>query len=344
MTLPTAGYVDTVPAGPDRPADGPLSSVRLTRLADGGMVLGCSWHHALGDLRSYMLLLHAWSAAVEGRPLPEVVLATDRDAQLDAVLPATGGARRSGFRLPEPAEAAELARELRAAPRSNRIVQIHFTDAEVARMRAEYGAEAGVRLSANDVLIGHLVGTLRRLDGDGEARRLATPVNYRRHLGLHPNAIGNLVGELAFTCPPAARPAEVAALLRREVDRYLDEHLNVRANREFLAGIAPERMPETMPAGFDPQGRTFFLTNWCRGGLYDVTFGGDRPAWFAPEIPLPTPWSSWATEGVGGVGYLVTVVVPARLAGRLRTDPGLHRFRAPDEELPPFATRVRKLA
>lgn len=344
MTLPTAGYVDTVPAGPQRPADAPLTTVRLTRLADGGMVLGCSWHHALGDLQSFMLLMHSWSAAIEGLPMPEVVVAEDRDAELDAVLPATRGAAACGFRLPDAEEAAELARELRAAPRANRIVQVYFTQAEVDRMRVAYGAEAGRRLSANDVLIGHLASTLRRLDGDAEARRLAMPVNYRRHLGLHPNTVGNLVGEVVLSCPPAARPAEVATVVRAGVDVYLDEHLNIRANREFLAGIGPTRSFDSMPAGFDPAGRTFFLTNWCRVGVYDVTFDGRRPVYFGPEVPLPTPWSSWASEGFGGVDYLVTVVVPARLAGRLRTDPGLHVHRDPAEELPPMAAEVRKLA
>lgn len=344
MTLPTAGYVDTVPAGPQRPADAPLATVKVTRLGDGGMVVGCSWHHALGDLASFMVFLRCWSAAVDGRPLPEVVLAEDRDAQLDAVLPPTGGARASGFRLPPPAEAAELALQLRAAPRANRIVQLYFTTAEVARMRDGYGAEAGRRLSVNDVLIGHLVGTLRRLDADTAARRLATPVNYRRHLGLPPTTIGNLVGEVDLTCPPGARPAEVAALVRSQVDAYLTDHLNVRANRAFLAEVGPERVFETMPVGFDPEGRTFFLTNWSRAGAYDVTFDGRRPAYFGPEVPLPTPWSAWASEGFGGADHLVTVVVPARLAAKLRNDPGLHRFREPGDELPPLAAQVRKLA
>jgi hypothetical protein len=211
-------------------------------------------------------------------------------------------------------------------------------------MRAAYGAETGRRLSSNDVLLGHVVATLRRLDGDGEARRLAMPVNYRRHLGLHPGTVGNLVGEVELTCPPGAGPAQVAALVRTEVDAYTERHLNVRANRAFLAAIGPERVFETMPVGFDPDGRTFFLTNWSRAGAYDVTFGGARPAYFGPEVPLPTPWSAWASEGFGGTDTLFTVVVPARLAGKLRGDPELHRFREPGDVLPPLAAEVRKLA
>jgi len=124
MTLPTAGFVDTVQAGPQRPDGAPLASVKVTRLGDGGMVLGCSWHHAIGDLQSFMLLMHSWSAAVDGRPMPDVLLAEDREAQLDAVLP-PDAVGRSGYRLPGAEEAEWLARELRAAPRANRILQIY---------------------------------------------------------------------------------------------------------------------------------------------------------------------------------------------------------------------------
>ncbi|CAA9220340.1 MAG: hypothetical protein AVDCRST_MAG41-471 [uncultured Corynebacteriales bacterium] len=343
MTLPTAGFVDTVPAGRDRPADAPLTSVKVTRLGDGGMVVGCSWHHAIGDLQSFMLLMRAWSAAVEGTPPPEVVLVADREAQLDSVLPAHA-VGRSGYRLPDAEEREHLGRELRAAPRANRIVQVYFAPAEVDRMRAAYSVEADRRLSTNDAVLGHLLATIRRLDGDTAARRLAMPVNYRRHVGLPPAAVGNLVSEVDFVCAPAARPAEIAAAVRAAVDDFVGTHLSVRANREFLARIGPDRVFDTMPVGFDPENRTFFLTNWSRAGAYDVTFDGGRPACFCPEIPLPTAWSSWLVEGFGGVGHLATVVVPARLAGRLRTDSGLHVFRDPADELPPLAAEIRKLA
>jgi hypothetical protein len=343
MTLPTAGFVDTVEAGPQRRDGAPLTSVKVTRLGDGGMVLGCSWHHAIGDLASFMLLMRCWSAAVEGLPMPEVELDADREARLDAAMP-PDAAGSSGYRLPGPAEMELLNRELRAAPRANRIVQVYFGSAEVDRMRAAYSAEAGRRLSVHDVVLGHLLATIRRLDGDTEARRLALPVNFRRHIGLSPGVVGNLVSEVDFVVPPAARPAEIAVAVRTAVDSFLGSHLNVRANRAFLAAIGPERVFDTMPVGFDPENRTFFLTNWSRAGVYDITFDGHRPAYFGPEVPLPTAWSSWLVEGFGGRDHLVTVVVPARLAGKLRADHGLHCFRDPSDELAPLAAEVRKLA
>ncbi|MFJ7913094.1 acyltransferase [Kitasatospora sp. NPDC096204] len=163
----------------------PLLTVRVTRTADGGTVLGCSWHHAIGDLHSFMLLLRIWSAAVEGEPLPEAELVDDQDELLTEVLPEED-CGRPGFRVPTAAEAELLAREVAAGPRANRIVQIAFTDAEVARMREEFGAAAGRRLSSGDVLCAHLLSTLRELDGDDAERMLTVPVNARRRLGLSP--------------------------------------------------------------------------------------------------------------------------------------------------------------
>jgi hypothetical protein len=341
MTLPTAGYADPVDVGRDRPPDAPLLTVRASRLGDGGLALGCTWHHSVGDLQSLMLLLQSWSAAVEGRPGPEVQQVEDREGFLDAALPGDSG--RPGFRLPAAAEGEELTEALRAVARANRTVQVFFTAAEVDRMRAAYGAETGLRLSANDVLAGHIVGAVRRLDGDAEGRRLVMPVNVRRFLDLPASVLGNIVSEINLGFPTGVRPAELAGLVRGAVDGFVGSHLNVRANRTFLDGIGLDRLWDTMPVGFDPAGRAFSVTNWCRAGTYDITFGGPRPAYFGPQVSLPVPWASWVTEGFGGDGYLVTVVLPARLAPKLRTESGLHAYREDGEVLPPLAAQVRKL-
>ncbi|MFI6846450.1 acyltransferase [Kitasatospora sp. NPDC050467] len=69
--------VDPVDAPAARAGGVPLLTVRLTRPSGGGTVLGRSWHHAIGDLQSFMLLMHAWSAASEGAELPEAELTED---------------------------------------------------------------------------------------------------------------------------------------------------------------------------------------------------------------------------------------------------------------------------
>src|SRR5262249_48866214 len=106
---------------------------------------------------------------------------------------------------------------------------------------------------------------------------------------------------------------------------------------------------ECVALGFDPPNRTFMLSNWSGFGVYDTVFEGCRPTAFTPAIGRPLPWVAWIVEGFEGSGFLCTLVVPATLAGRLRGASGaqlLHRFREPgdDQELPPPAGRIRKLA
>ncbi|MFJ7244844.1 acyltransferase [Kitasatospora sp. NPDC098652] len=340
-----SGLVDPVDAVAARTGGAPLFTVRLTRTADGGTVLGCSWHHAIGDLHSFVLLLRIWSAAVAGEPLPEAELVDDQDALLDAVLPAED-CGRPGFRLPGPAEAAQLAREIAAGPRANRTVQIAFTEAEVDRMREEFGAAAGRRLSAGDVLCAHVLATLRELDGDLAERMLTVPVNARRWLGLSPALVGNLLSEVHVPHRPKDGPAVLAAALRTAVEEFPTAHLNLRSNLDFLAGLGRSRLGECVPLGFDPQQRRFSFSNWSRFGAYRVSFQDCFPVLVSPAANYPLPWVSWTIEGYRGEGWLSTVVLPARLAARVRGADGraaLHRFRAAGDELPASAAVLPKV-
>ncbi|GLZ42971.1 acyltransferase [Actinokineospora sp. NBRC 105648] len=346
VTLPGAGFVDHVEAAAAREGGLPLLTARLSRLSDGASALGCSFHHAVGDLASFMLLVRAWSAAVEGVEPPEVTLVDDPDAYLDEVL-TDEDSGRPGFRVPTPAEAEVLGREFEAAVRANRTVQIYFGDAEIARMRDEVSTRADRKLSTNDVLVGHVASTLRELDDDPAARSIAMPVNVRRFLGLPLGVIGNLVSEILLHCPPAASAEEIATGVRSAVETFPRSHLNLRTNKEFLASVGRNRLRECVPIGFDPRERTLTITNWSRFGIYDVSFGGATPVFFSPTSNLQLPWVSWIVEGFANTGLLFTIAVPARLATTLRGTAGreaLHRYRSADDPLPELATQVRKLA
>ncbi|MFF4380678.1 acyltransferase [Kitasatospora sp. NPDC001547] len=341
VTAPGSGLVAPLDAPAARHGGVPLLTVRMTRTADGGTVLGCSWHHAVGDLHSFMLLLRSWSAAVEGEPLPEAELVDDQDELLNEVLPAED-CGRPGFRVPSAAEAELLAHEVAVGPRANRIVQIAFTDAEVSRMREEFGAAAGRPLSAGDVLCAHLVGTLRELDGDHAERMLTVPVNARRWLGLSPALVGNLLSEVHLPYRPADGPAVLADALRTAVEEFPAAHLNLRANLWFLATLGRSRLRDCVPLGFDPGARRFSFSNWSGFGAYAVSFQGRRPVFFSPAANYPIPWVSWTVEGFRGEGRLATVVLPARLAARVRGAQGraaLHRFRRA-EDRPPASEAV----
>ncbi|MFC8454127.1 acyltransferase [Kitasatospora sp. NPDC057223] len=345
VTLASAQLVQPVEASPARAGGLPLLTVRVSRLAGGGSALGCSWHHAVGDVQTFMLLMRAWSAAVEGLELPQAQLVEDQDAYLGKVLPAED-CGRPGFRLPDAAEAAFLGAEVANAARANRTVQVYFGDAEIERMRLAFSAQAGRRLSSNDALCAHVVSSVRELDEDGEVRGLTMPVNVRRPLGLPAGLVGNLLSEIHLPCVPQDGPAALAAAIRTAVEDFTGSHLNLRANLAFLEAIGRDRFADCVPLGFDPARRRFTFSNWSRFGAYTVSFGGARPVFFSPAANLPLPWVSWGVEGFDGTGFLFTVVLPARLAGRLRGADGraaLHRFRDPGDVLPPLAAAVRKV-
>jgi hypothetical protein len=345
VILPGAELVDHIDAAKARSGGLPLLTVRISRLADGGTALGVCWHHAVGDVQTFVLLMQAWSAAVEGNALPEVEPVPDQDAYLDRVLPAED-CGRPGFRLPEPGESEFLAREVFLAPRANRTVQIYFGDAETERMKRAFSAEAGRRLSTGDVLCGHMVSTIRELDGDAEARELTVPVNVRRPLGLPAGVLGNLLSEIHLPCAARSSGAEVAAGLRGAVDDFVAGHLNLRANLGFLEAIGRSRLGDCIPLGFDPARRRFTFSNWSRFGAYQISFQGRTPVFFSPAANLQLPWVSWMVEGFENTGSLFTVVLPARLAGRLRGPEGraaVHRFREPGDVLPAQVAALPKL-
>ncbi|MFJ9696003.1 acyltransferase [Kitasatospora sp. NPDC101183] len=337
--------VDPVDAPAARLGGVPLLTVRVTRTSDGGTVLGCSWHHAIGDLQSFMLLMRAWSAAVEGEAMPEAELVEDQDALLHEVLPERD-CGRPGFRLPTPAEARALAVEVAVAPRANRIVQIHFAEDEVRRMLEEFTAKAGRRLSSGDAVCAHLISTLRELDEDEAERMVTVPVNARRWLGLSPALVGNLLSEVHVPHRPGEGPAALAATLRTAVEEFPAAHLNLRANLSFLAALGRGRLGDCVPLGFDPAARRFSFSNWSRFGAYGIAFQGRRPVLFSPAANFPVPWVCWTVEGFDGRGFLCSVVLPARLAARVRGAQGraaMHRYRAEEDVLPVAASLVPKI-
>lgn len=96
----TGGWlVDPVNGATARWGLGPLCKVRVTHLADGVTAIGFSWHHAVGDMQTFMLFMNAWVAAAADKPIAEPLIVEDRAGYLDEHLPADG-ARGAGGGLP----------------------------------------------------------------------------------------------------------------------------------------------------------------------------------------------------------------------------------------------------
>jgi hypothetical protein len=343
-----SGLVDHVDADSARAGDGPLLTVRISRLRDGGTALGCSWHHLVGDMHTFMLLMRSWSAFVDGGEQPEVTVVKDRTAYLDTVLPAMDAGQPS-YRLMDAAEAAEMGAALRRAMSDSTVAQLYFSDAEVNRMRELLGARTGRWLSANDVLCAHIVDTLCVLEKDADARFLDFPVNIRSRLRLPSSIAGNLLTVIDLPREPGTPPEAFAAAIRTAVDNVVDAHLNLRADLAFVREHGWSRVGEFMFRGIDPRRRAIILTNWGGFDVYGLTFGGCRPMFFGPT-PTPTsfhlPWIGVLFQGFAGTGQLCTLALPNVLAESLRQPDGqavLHRFRAAEDVLPRLARSVPAL-
>lgn len=309
---------------------GPLFTVRLTRLKDGGSVLGLCWHHPIGDMHSFMLLMRAWSAAVEGRPLPEVLLVEDREAYLVRQV-APGGTTRPALRRVGAGELLRLIPYMAWTARRKTRVEVQFSEEEIDAMRGQLSAAAGQRLTSNDVVCGHVMELVIRLDDTQRSRILDIAVNYRSRVGLDPRLLGNLVAPMEIACDPGDDAARIAARIRHGVDHYLDEHLSLYASLKYIAehGGAGQ-LGRCLPNAFDPLNRTMLVTNWSRFGVYDVSFGGQTPVYFTPVGGSPAPWAAWLVEGRGNRGLFLSIYLPRELAARLNSAEGkarLHRFR-----------------
>jgi hypothetical protein len=328
-----AGLVDFIDPKKACGAHAPLFTARLCRFKDHGSTLGLCWHHPIGDMHSFMLLMRAWSAAVEGHEIADALLVEDRTDYLNAHIPKGGG--RSTLRLLAWSDIARLAAYMAWDARRKAPIYVEFSDAEIDHMRDSMSEATGQRLSANDVVCAHLMEIIGDLDDVRRERTLAMPVNYRRHAGLDPRLIGNLVSSILVSCHPDDKAEQLGVRIRERLTRYAEEHMNYHATLSFVrshGGVSC--LKRCVDGGIDPLNRTLLVTNWSKFGVYDVSFGRQTPLYFSAggdARKVPFPWLASLVEGRGNRGLRFAGVLPRALAARLRSEQGqarLHRFRA----------------
>ena len=161
-------------------------------------------------------------------------------------------------------------------------------------------------------------------------------VNLRPRLGIPAEVAGNLATDLFLPCPRGASADVLATRIRAGVDDILGSHLHLRSDRAFLRAIGSSAFDRCVLLSFLPGHEDWlYVANWTRMGVYDITFDGQHPAFFSSVLDPSLPGLfALVAEGFRGTGFLVTLLVPARLAERLRNPAGqaaIHRFRLPDE-------------
>jgi hypothetical protein len=319
--------LDPVNATLARWGRGPLCTVRITALADGGTAIGFSWHHVLGDMQSGISFMNAWAAAT-GEPVAQPLIAGDRAAYLDRRLP-PGGATRPGVRCLGLGETARGLSYLATHARRQRTLTIGFDDAEIARMREAYGSR--IRLSRNDAVCAHLAEALMRVDPGVDRRTLAIAVNARTRYGLDPTVVGNVITTLNIPIRRGESPGSIAGRIRDGVDHFADRHNDMRANQTFFDGLGPLRAGRCVSTSFEPSRWSVVISNWSGFGLYRIQFEGMSPCHVTPVVKVPVPGLGVLVDGVGGRGLVFQIALPPvefGVASSAEMDDYVHRFRS----------------
>ncbi len=326
--------VDPVNGATARWGFGPLCKVRVTHLADDATAIGVSWHHAIGDMQTLMLLMNAWAAAAAGKVLAVPLIVEDRAAYLDERLPADG-ASELGVRCLGLAEFARSALYLAKDARKQRTLSVYFGDDEITRMRGAY--ENRKRLSANDVVCAHVAEALMKADPTVDRRILAIAVNARKRCGLDPMLVGNIITTLNLELRRGEDASSIAERIRHYVDHFVDEHCDMRVNQKFLDDAGAWRGARCVSTAFDPARWNPVVSNLSGFGAYRLQFEGAFTAYYTLLMQLPVAGLGMLVEGADGRGLVFQIVLPPKEFEAMSSPAirdHMHRFRRGGDDIP----------
>lgn len=321
----------------------PLLTVKVTSFSCGGMALGISWHHSVGDLASFLQLMKAWSDVAIGRDFPEPLCCLDRDRYLLEALP-PGGSAKPGLRLLGIGECYWFILTAIWRLKTSGQLRLHFSGGEIRAMKQDSRRCHGESLSSNDVICAHLAEFIWRLRGCRGERHLSVLVNVRSRQGLSERLLGNHFTNLKLSCGASLPAAEIARRLREELRRFGQAHMDFHVNHHYVqnhGGIA--RIHRLIDSGMDPRRDALMFTSWTGFGVESIQFGGLSPLFFSPLFDLSFPWICVISPGFDPEDRICTLMLPNRLLrkGRQATQlRELHRFRDAAEPCPvPLAAR-----
>lgn len=319
---------------------GPLSTIRVTHLADEATAIGVSWHHAIGDMQTLMHFMNAWVAAAADKPLAEPLIVEDRAAYLDEHLPADG-ASEPGVRCIKLSEIARSALYLAEDARKQRTLSCYFGEDEIVRMRNAYGSR--MRLSANDVVCAHLSEAIMNADPAVDRRSLAIAVNVRNRCGLDPMLLGNIVTALNIDLRRGEAASSIAERIRHNVDHFTDEHCDMRINQRFLDAGGAWRAARCITSTFNPARWNPLVTNLSSFGVYRIQFENTFTCYCTPVLTLPVAGFGVLIEGADGRGLVFQIALPPKQFEAMSSSAAqehMHRFRCASDDIPPLHREV----
>jgi len=318
-----------------------LASVRITHFRHGGSCLAVSWLHTLGDFRTVKAFMQAWGNACSGHEIEAPLLVEDRPAFLETRIRGNGRGQPTLLRV-RTGDIVHFAGSMLRDLLGAQAVMCHFTDDELRNMRAALQEQAGVRLSTNDALWGHLAAILDKIYPKTRTRYVGTVINWRQRLGLASGLLGNLTSNLLVPRRPDQTACSIASELRQSIDTFTEQQFDYLCNERFIAEQQRlKRAHMVLHEVHDPRRRALYLNSWQDAEMSDLEFAGVRPYVLAFVARAPR-WTGVVTRGFENKGVIVRMSVPRDAAIGLRSEPMLHCYRS-DDEPPTNGERVRWL-
>jgi hypothetical protein len=292
----------------------PLFAARITQTATGS-ILGITWNHALCDIPSIVLMLHAWSQAYRGEPYKKPLDVADRGAYLEEHVPVSHTKSERWRVLTWP----DFLRSLKArAPRDVRRVFVDFSWSQVSAIHA-----AGSRLrpvSPGDALTAHILWRLCRLSSD-VSPFLWMAMNYRKKFGLPANLVGNYADFVAVRPAASDGPAEIAAQLRSAIESFDASMLTSRELLKFKSSRSLLRDMMRVSPLAEPGRLTVGLSNVSRSGQDRIAFETARPEFTYVRMgDLPIPGVCALAASPNSAGITLDIVLPSKLAEQVSRD------------------------
>ena len=321
----------------------PILVIKLTYFTCGGMVLGLSWHHSVGDMHTFMYFMQAWSNVVNQKEYIAPLIVKERDEYLLENID-QNSQTIPDVRYLNTRKLLSLLYYLLFPARKKLTLRFYFSEQELKNMKQNFCEKTKRKLSKNDVLCTHLFNVITKLDAYEQKRYLSIAVNYRSRMELPHNLLGNFISAVNILGNRQANPFELARDIRSSIDNFKSMHFNPFATKKYIeqnGGI--KKIDRFVSKSIDPLNRTLLISNWSNFGVYDITFGDLKPFYFTSIVDLPFPWLSGIIEGFSKNGLIYSVSLPSKLARKLMQIDNLkeiHKYRSLEEGIPEL---VRKL-
>ncbi len=165
-------------------------------------------------------------------------------------------------------------------------------------MRDTYGDR--IRLSANDVVCGHVSEALMKADPAADRCTLAIAVNARNRCGLDPMLVGNIITTLNVDLRRGEAASSIAERIRHNVDHFAEEHCDMRINQQFLDAAGAWRAARCVSTAFNPAQWTPIVSNQSGFGVYRIHFENTFTSYCTLLMKLPVAGLGALVEGAGG--------------------------------------------